>query len=478
MGARTVSCAFTLNVAANGSGQYPHIQSAISAAADGDVIELGDGTYTGDGNRDLDTQGKQIRIRSGSETAELVVIDCGGSAANPHRAFNFQSGETGGTMLENLTVLNGHAVIGGGIRCSGASPAMHNVRFVDCTADTDGGGLACVDHSSPALTGVSFEDCSAGEKGGGLYATDFSSPVMQGCVFEGNQAVTRGGGAIFTVNSFPTLEACSFKGNTAGYGGGLAVVYSYGPVTGCSFFGNIASEGGGMYLRGNVQATFTGCTVAGNSTTGGGGAVSVLVNSDPVFSNCLLAYDSGGPGVVVDGTSTASFACSDIYGNSGGNWTGYIAGQLGVSGNISANPLLCGLPDGDLTVGDNSPCLPAGNSCGVQIGAYGEGCSLTAAEERAVPMASFLEQNYPNPFNPITRIRLGLAGPERVSLKIYDVAGRLVRTLLGGQELEAGVHAYEWDGKSDEGRPVASGIYFYRIEAGGFTASRKMILLR
>ncbi|MBN1884346.1 MAG: T9SS type A sorting domain-containing protein [Candidatus Krumholzibacteriota bacterium] len=477
-GARPVSCAFTLSVAADGSGQYPDIQSAIAAAADGDVIELGNGTYTGDGNRDLDTQGKRIRIRSGSGTAELVVIDCEGSAAGPHRAFNFQSGETGDTILENFTILNGHAATGGGIRCSGASPAIFNVRFAGCTADTDGGGLGCVDHSSPALTEVVFDGCSAGEKGGGLYATDFSSPVMLGCIFDGNQAVTRGGGAIFTVNSFPTLDACVFEGNTAGYGGGLAVVYSYGPVTGCSFFGNTASEGGGMYLRGNVQATFTGCSVAGNTTTGGGGAVSVLVNADPVFENCLLAYDHDGPGVHVDETSTASFSCSDIYGNAGGDWTGSIAGQLGVSGNISENPLLCGLSTGDLTVGDSSPCLPAGNSCGVQIGAHGEGCSITGVEDADVPSASFLEQNYPNPFNPITRIRLGLARPERVSLRIYDVAGRRIRTLLSDRELEAGVHTCVWDGKSDNGRTVASGIYFYKLRAGAFTASRKMILLR
>ena len=338
--------------------EFATVQAAIDTAVDMDVIELSDGTYTGDGNRDLDTQGKSVTVRSAGGDPGLVVLDCGGSAASPHRAFHFQSGETSETVIEDLTIRGGYAENGGGIRCSGASPLLENVRFENCAASADGGGIACVSHSSPVLTGVSFEGCSAGDKGGGLYATDFSSPVMTGCGFTGNQAGTRGGGAIFTVNSFPTLEDCSFTCNTASLGGGLAIVYSYGPVSGCTICGNTASEGAGMYLRGNVQATFTNCTVAGNSTTGGGGAVSVLVNSDPAFEHCLVAFDSIGPGVAVDATSTATFTCSDIYGNTGGDWQGAIAGQMGVSGNICQDPLFCGLADGVLTLDYTSPCLP------------------------------------------------------------------------------------------------------------------------
>ena len=93
-----------------------------------------------------------------------------------------------------------------------------------------------------------------------------------------------------------------------------------------------------------------------------------------------------------------------------------------------------------------------------------------------------LYQNYPNPFNPETWIPFTLLKTERVSIRIYDMAGRSIRTLELGEKA-AGVYtskgkAAYWDGRSDAGEKVASGVYFYRIQAGDFNAIRKMILVR
>ena len=98
-----------------------------------------------------------------------------------------------------------------------------------------------------------------------------------------------------------------------------------------------------------------------------------------------------------------------------------------------------------------------------------------AAED--VPAAFTLEQNYPNPFNPSTEIVFTLPEAVYVELAVFDLTGRRVATLVS-QPMEAGRHAVGWDGRSTAGRTVSSGMYLYRMEAGGFTATRRLMLVR
>jgi hypothetical protein len=88
-----------------------------------------------------------------------------------------------------------------------------------------------------------------------------------------------------------------------------------------------------------------------------------------------------------------------------------------------------------------------------------------------------LGQNYPNPYNPVTQITYQLPQPGVVSLKIYNVQGQLVRTLVNEYK-PAGAHSISWNGRSDLGMEVSSGIYLYRIQAGNFTETKRMILLK
>ncbi len=94
-----------------------------------------------------------------------------------------------------------------------------------------------------------------------------------------------------------------------------------------------------------------------------------------------------------------------------------------------------------------------------------------------VPPRYALMQNHPNPFNPATTISFDLPAKAKVNLKIYDVAGRLVRTLAEGQ-WDAGRHSIIWDGRNKLGSIVASGIYFYRLDTPSFQSTKKMVLLR
>ncbi len=107
--------------------------------------------------------------------------------------------------------------------------------------------------------------------------------------------------------------------------------------------------------------------------------------------------------------------------------------------------------------------------------------TLAVEEEPAVvdiPDKFHFEQNYPNPFNPSTVLTFNLPVATQVSLKIYDVSGKLVRTLLDGNK-EAGYHSITWTGKNDRGQAMSSGMYFYKLESKmGFREVKSMILLK
>ncbi len=121
----------------------------------------------------------------------------------------------------------------------------------------------------------------------------------------------------------------------------------------------------------------------------------------------------------------------------------------------------------------------AGNGYRYQFGVVdseGEHRSPTATAVAGAP-ASSLAQNRPNPFNPNTTIHFTLPSQESATLVVYDVSGKRVRGLVQG-EMGKGPHDVEWDGLDDAGNPVASGVYFYRLEAGSYASSRKMMLLK
>ena len=100
--------------------------------------------------------------------------------------------------------------------------------------------------------------------------------------------------------------------------------------------------------------------------------------------------------------------------------------------------------------------------------------NVTPAE---TPKSTKLAQNFPNPFNPSTTIKFDLKDKGMVTLKVYNVAGQLVRTLVNGVK-DANTYTVTWDGKNDRGGAVASGIYFYKMDTKDFSQTKKMVMLR
>jgi hypothetical protein len=102
---------------------------------------------------------------------------------------------------------------------------------------------------------------------------------------------------------------------------------------------------------------------------------------------------------------------------------------------------------------------------------------IVGVANQGSPAGFDLAQNHPNPFNPSTTITYRLPADGRVSLKVYNLLGQEVRTLVSGRQA-AGTHSAGWDGKDNLGKAVASGVYLFRLEAGGMVKSRKMMLLK
>ena len=133
------------------------------------------------------------------------------------------------------------------------------------------------------------------------------------------------------------------------------------------------------------------------------------------------------------------------------------------------------------TIGQPSPIGNVADSS--YIGYYGFWYEIVAQEEVGIedrtastasnlPKVFSLSQNHPNPFNPITQIKYALPRDCRVRLDVYNTIGQKVATLIDGEQ-KAGYKTVRWDAGS-----FASGIYFYRLQAGDFVETKKMILLR
>ena len=297
-------------------GPKATIQAGIDAAVDGDEVVVANGTYTGDGNRDLDFGGRAITVRSTSGDPALCIIDCGGPHEHAHRGFNFHSGEDATSVLEGLMITNGYAgscSFGGGVWCSGSSPTFADCAFSENSTSYAGGGMANCDNSNPTLTNCTFRG-NSGYCGGGMCNFDNSNPTLTNCTFSENSAAWNGcGGGIYNAyNSSPTLTYCAFIANC---GCGMYNEYSSPIIGNCTFTRN-SVEGGasGMY---NVcsNPTVTDCVFSENSSAANGTMWNTY--SSPTVVNCTFSnnLDAGMFNMIYSSPTVAN--CT-FGGNAGG----------------------------------------------------------------------------------------------------------------------------------------------------------------
>lgn len=413
MGARGAGC-HTLRTAfirPDGTGDYPSIQEALDAAEPGDTIMLAPGLYEGQGNRDLEPPAGTLVITSVAG-AEQTVLDCSGGGSR-HYGFYFGAGHDSTTVLEGVTVTgglqggiiveNGAAPLirdcivtgneyssgwhGGGITIQSASPTIRRCLISDNRVGEDGGGIYCKT-AAPLIEDCEITGNFAGGAGGGIAAWSGSSPVIRDCTITGNSADSESGGGIWVITAEALVSGCVISGNTADFGGGGIFSGTNGVLTveNTVVSGNsTGSVGGGVYS--GFGMTMTGCTIVDNYTVYYGAGLEVYDGRANRITSSIIAFNRNAGGIFTI-SGDVDISCSDVFGNEGGEYTGSTRDMTGLSGNVSTDPLFCGLAEGDFRLDTASPLFdPPDPSCAAPAGALGAGCG--SAPDLAFSSVSF-----------------------------------------------------------------------------------------
>ena len=490
-------CSFARNTAKNGAGAYL-LNGA--ASVDSCSFTFNTATWGGGGLHTKDIEGftltQSVFEDNVASTQAPVYQNSGGGGL----LIDSGSGIVVPPMISDCSFTRNQALggnSGGGM--NGGRGVVERCVFTDNHADNSGGGAGgggrfqeCVFESNTALggggglsSGQEIIDCrftnNHARNGGGCWPAGLGltgGAAVSGCEFSGNSADLRGGGLYWTTGTTFAIQDSRFSHNfAASQGGGMWVFFgSPSSVTGCTFEGNTASVAGAVSIGGPAAAplvTFSSSTLVGNGASVGGG---IFVSIPVEITNTIIAFGTQGEALTCAGSGIGAMSCTDIFGNTGGNWTGCIADQLGINGNFSLNPLFCNFVGGDYTLAQASPCSPAHSpaGCGL-IGAYPVGCAtpIGIADAGAPAVAPVLRVT-PNPMRGSGMIEWSGVGGRETELRLYDVAGRIVarrsETGAGGE--------LPWSALVGT-RDVASGVYFLEVGEGRTVGARvRLVVIR
>jgi hypothetical protein len=460
--------------------EYATIQEAIDSAGSQEIVLVDTGTY----HENIEFREIGILVTSKFHTTgdtsyiSRTIID-GSCPAHSDSAsvVRFVSGENSCACIKGFTLRNGAGTLysykgvpakcGGGIYCDSSSPTISDNIIISNHVSGEGGGICCNFKSSPKIINNIIKGNSASYGGG----------------------ISGGGPRTIIANNLIVSDTASCDG------GGIEG--AFGIIANNTMDRNSAFAGGGIYVLGITCRIVN--NIIANSLSGGGIYFAVYPDSTISYNN-VWNNDGGnfvtcpsGVGDTTWGTNRNGTPCDSFY-------------------NIIRDPLFVDGYHLDIT----SPCIEAGNNNApglpatdfegnrrvvdgnqddsffvdmgayeYQTGGYGGFAKIVGGDRKdtetrsssVVPDKFSLLQNYPNPFNPTTVVKFEIVQPAMVSLKIYNILGRLVKVLVD-EEKVAGTYTAYWDGKDQNGQPVSSGIYFYKLDTGNFTEVKKMALIK
>lgn len=301
-----VLTAKTLTVDGDGKTGYETIQAAVDAAADGDVIVINPGTYTGRGNRDIDLLGKSITLQStnpgDTSVVQATIIDCAGTTDDPRRGFWVHDCTS---EISGLTITNGLAAAGGAVYCEGSILTLLNCRILDnaTLASGPGGGVYCYNaavsvagcliegNSTGAGADRRFGTAGSGGDGGGIYSANSVVYISDSSVSDNTtgaggdsniQAGNGGDGGGICADALVVIDS-TISGNVCGNGG-------EGPTGGTGGSGGGICSARSSIERSVIEANIAGS--AGDSSSGKGAGVQDAVGGGIYCSDSIEIFSS------------------------------------------------------------------------------------------------------------------------------------------------------------------------------------------
>ena len=424
---------------------------------------------------------------------------------------------------------------GGGMYCyddtsPGGEEFVHSGgAFTGNSAVAGGGAYIYSVDGYVHFTNVEFRGNIASSSGGGLYTTGSNDQRIYNCVFFENSSTGNGAGIVNQTHTVMSVVNSTFSknaGSTCIYNGQVEFALINSVIWDNEVPSNSSIYSTSVFSDINISYSLVeDCwievvedSVEWNEEYGKDGGNNL--DEDPLFANSAEGYLQllpGSPAIDAGDSTVLGLPATDILGNPRitgetidmGAYEGTVSiievtiitdppiFNVTVAGSTYDSPYTFSSVSGtEIEIGVISPQFYKGDDYFFVAWSDGGDTShvvtlpdtnvtftvyfsdvITDDEVGQVPRVNVLHQNHPNPFNPSTTISFSLCDRGAVSLVIYDVAGRLVNVLVD-DVMDAGTHDVTWDGRGNAGRTVASGVYFYRLSAGSFNETRKMVLLR
>ncbi|MCP4583699.1 MAG: T9SS type A sorting domain-containing protein [candidate division Zixibacteria bacterium] len=382
--------------------------------------------------------------------------------------------------------------LGGGIHLEDYSNPTVTENNIYSNIATEGGAIHLYYECDPIISDNYIHDNIVRLHAAGISCWWYCNPEIASNMISANRCLSLNypgrGGAIHLFCCNPVIESNVIIHNEAAYGGGIVCDNNSNPtICGNVLAYNSATDMGGCYHVDLASHPYSvNNIIHGNSAGLSGGGAYCYYYSGLIARNDIF-WDNSAPSAPELGYSYSSeiiVTFSDIN----GGWPG--------EGNIDIDPLFRDPDNGDFRLmaiecGDpyDSPCIDMGypgildtilncdwglGSERSDMGAYSGGELAVDINESivAVPKTTLLAKNYPNPFNAATSIKYELPRQAHVTIEIYDILGRKVASLVDRQQL-AGYHQAVWQADG-----FSSGMYFYKLQAGDYSETKKMLLLK